>query len=171
MIHARYSYALSSDLIHNLVDKLDSEQLRLENLRMSYVRSVSKNVLEIETSSIREYFETYWDYIVKFNPFYFDQNEIKKVNQKIVSTEEKTRLHFVNALSECPYGKKAWKTYENLCMKILTYLFVPPLLQPIVQSCTKNGFHRRDIIIRIPYDTTGFWKTYSKPTFFRSTNC
>jgi glycosyltransferase involved in cell wall biosynthesis len=158
LIHASNLFALSSDLIQILISKIDSDQLNLEHLPLSYVRNLGTNVLEIETSYLREYFEKYLDYLAKFYPIYFDQKELNIVDQKVVSIEERSRLPFMNLLSQYPAGLKNWKNYENICKKVLTYLFVPPLSPPIEQSYTENGLHRRDLIFHVPYDVTGFWK-------------
>jgi hypothetical protein len=37
---------------------------------------------------------------------------------------------------------------------------VPPLLEPLEQSQTKDGLHIRDIIFQIPTDIGGFWSVF-----------
>jgi len=49
-------------------------------------------------------------------------------------------------LKECPVGQKGWKDYENICIDILNYLFVPPLKQPKIQSRTESGLDIRDAL-------------------------
>lgn len=158
LIHASHLFALSSDVTQTIISKIDSDRLNLEELPLSCIYNLGVKVLEIETSYLREYFEDYLDYLAKFYPTYFDKKELNKVDRKSVLPEERSHLPFINVLSQCPVGIENWKKYENICKEILTYLFVPPLSQPIEQSSTENRLHRRDLIFHIPYDSSGFWK-------------
>ncbi|HEX5745551.1 MAG TPA: hypothetical protein VFZ09_04850 [Archangium sp.] len=49
-------------------------------------------------------------------------------------------------LSKCPAGQDGWKEFEDICIKILQALFVPPLSKPHIQSRTQSGTDRRDAI-------------------------
>ena len=61
--------------------------------------------------------------------------------QRIAS---KRRLMY--ELDHCPEGKPGAKKYEDICIKILKHLFVPPLGEPSVQSRTESGVDIRDAI-------------------------
>lgn len=50
------------------------------------------------------------------------------------------------ALDECPVGKDGWKQFEDICTKILEYLFKPALEQPKLQAHTYSGVNRRDMV-------------------------
>ena len=63
----------------------------------------------------------------------------------------------ISKLKNVPPGQKHWHDYQSICKDILTFCFVPPLLNPIEESTTQNGIHRRDIIYRIPLGEGGFW--------------
>lgn len=52
----------------------------------------------------------------------------------------------VNRLDSCPIGEKGWREFEDLCVEILEFLFVPPLVKPISQSRTYSGTNRRDAV-------------------------
>lgn len=52
----------------------------------------------------------------------------------------------VNRLDNCPVGKKGWQEFEDLCITILEFLFVPPLIKPIIQPRTYSGTNRRDAV-------------------------
>jgi hypothetical protein len=52
----------------------------------------------------------------------------------------------ISRLKECPEGKVGWKDYENICIDILNYLFVPPLKEPKIQSRTESGIDMRDAL-------------------------
>jgi hypothetical protein len=49
-------------------------------------------------------------------------------------------------LEICPAGRDGWKKFEDICLNILTELFVPPLNPPIPQPRTFSGIDRRDAV-------------------------
>ena len=51
---------------------------------------------------------------------------------------------FVDRLYSCPLGEEGWTSFEDVCIEILTYLFVPPLNIPRIQARTLSGTSRRD---------------------------
>ena len=52
----------------------------------------------------------------------------------------------ISNLKNCPEGRIGWKKYEDICIEILIYLFVPPLKPPKIQSRTESGIDIRDAI-------------------------
>lgn len=65
---------------------------------------------------------------------------------------------------EC--GKGSWKDYENLCIDILNYLFIPPFKVPKIQSRSEDGLDRRDAIYPIG-NGNSFWDEIKKDTHSR----
>lgn len=63
----------------------------------------------------------------------------------------------IRKLTSCKKGVAHWKEYQLICKEIFTYLFVPPLDEPLEESKTKSGLQRRDLIFPIPYNAEGFW--------------
>ncbi len=53
---------------------------------------------------------------------------------------------FVYRLKTCPPGLSGWKKFEDLCVEILCYLFVPPLSQPKKQARSYSGIDRVDAV-------------------------
>ena len=53
---------------------------------------------------------------------------------------------FIKRLDACPRGFKGWKAFEDVCIEILTYLFVPPLTVPKIQPRSYSGIDRRDAV-------------------------
>lgn len=49
-------------------------------------------------------------------------------------------------LENCPAGMDGWREFENICIDVLRYLFVPPLTKPIIQPRTYSGIDRRDAV-------------------------
>lgn len=54
--------------------------------------------------------------------------------------------NFIERLKSCPSGEKGWKQFEDICIEILTFLFVPPLESPRIQKRSHSGIDRRDAI-------------------------
>ena len=59
-------------------------------------------------------------------------------------------------LLNCPIGHADWHGYEDICVEILKFLFVPPLSSPDIQSRTEGGLLRRDALFP-NYVEQGFW--------------
>ncbi|HZF13272.1 MAG TPA: hypothetical protein VFE33_31160 [Thermoanaerobaculia bacterium] len=52
----------------------------------------------------------------------------------------------VSLLDGCPCGHPGWKKWEDACIEVLNYLFVPPLSPPKVQCRTLSGIDIRDAV-------------------------
>ncbi|MCH8011513.1 MAG: hypothetical protein IIA61_06135 [Candidatus Marinimicrobia bacterium] len=61
-------------------------------------------------------------------------------------------------LLNCPPGPESWQDYEEICIEILKFLFVPPLMPPDIQSRTETGLLRRDALFP-NWVEKGFWAT------------
>lgn len=69
-----------------------------------------------------------------------------------------TLLDHIDKLRECPPGRPGWKEFEDICIDILTDLFVPPLSCPLKQSETLSRIDRRDVIFPNPnYGKDNHW--------------
>lgn len=49
-------------------------------------------------------------------------------------------------LRTCPKGNTGWSDFEDVCIDILRYLFVPPLQEPKIQRRTYKKTIRRDAL-------------------------
>jgi hypothetical protein len=49
-------------------------------------------------------------------------------------------------LAILPAGKGYWKAYEEVCVEILNFLFVPPLGVPAIQTSSEDELDRRDAV-------------------------
>lgn len=64
----------------------------------------------------------------------------------------------IDRLASCPAGTSGWKDFEDVCIDILCYLFVPPLSEPKVQPRSYSGIDRRDAVFpNRNFDTTNGW--------------
>jgi hypothetical protein len=64
--------------------------------------------------------------------------------------------NFIMLLKKCSPGKKDWAKYEELCIGILTFLFLPPFKNILSQVRTESGDTRRDAVL--PNNNyEGFW--------------
>jgi hypothetical protein len=53
-------------------------------------------------------------------------------------------------------GREQWRDYEDACIDLLNYAFVPPLRPPRIQTSTEDGLDRRDAIFPIGMGSP-FW--------------
>ena len=61
-------------------------------------------------------------------------------------------------LSTCPCGANGWREFEEVCIELLTYLFVPPLRPPRIQVRSHSGIDRRDAVFaNRNFDTQNSW--------------
>lgn len=90
------------------------------------------------------------DLIMKFtdvqNKFFKTDSIVEDNVVTIYDKELITVQGYINRLKGCPEGSMGWKEYENICIEILNYLFVPPLKEPKIQSRTESGIDIRDAV-------------------------
>jgi hypothetical protein len=70
----------------------------------------------------------------------------KKQPLKLIDAELQKVQGLIKRLDNCPEGTAGWKAYEDICIEILNYLFVPPLGEPKIQSRRESGIDIRDAI-------------------------
>lgn len=65
-------------------------------------------------------------------------------------------VQLLSELKACKPGIKNWKDYEDICIKIIKFLFIPPFRTVLVQARTSDGHERRDAVL--PNNQyTDFW--------------
>ena len=62
-----------------------------------------------------------------------------------------------NRLSSCPKGQSGWRDFEDICIDILRFSFVPPLHEPRIQARSSSGVTRRDAIFPNRITDTSIW--------------
>lgn len=61
-------------------------------------------------------------------------------------------------LNSVPAGMAGWRQFEDTCVDVLTFLFVPPLADPKIQPRTYSGSERRDAVFpNRDRHATGHW--------------
>jgi hypothetical protein len=55
-------------------------------------------------------------------------------------------IQLLHSLAEWPPSTAGWKAFEDCCLAILQYLFVPPLRKPKIQVRSLSGIDRRDAV-------------------------
>lgn len=55
-------------------------------------------------------------------------------------------VELIQRLTACQPGSAGWQAFEDACVEILSYLFVPPLERPRVQARSFSGIDRRDAV-------------------------
>lgn len=66
---------------------------------------------------------------------------VQLVDKKLEATQA-----MICELENCPEGMAGWKSYEDICIKIIDHLFVPPLNPPKIQCKRESGIDIRDAI-------------------------
>lgn len=78
---------------------------------------------------------------------YFSVTPLKEPKQiKLIDKDFVEMQKLVKELDSCKEGKDGWKAYEDICIRILKKLFVPPLGEPKIQSRRESGVDIRDAI-------------------------
>jgi hypothetical protein len=88
---------------------------------------------------------------------YYSPQELESVKSPPATPSNKKAQSLISRLKECKPGIPDWNKYQDICEEILTYCMVPPLLEPIPQSRTRDGMHIRDLIFHIPHGLSDFW--------------
>jgi hypothetical protein len=66
--------------------------------------------------------------------------------------------NLIKRLDKCPAGQDGWREFEDVCIDILCFLFVPPLRPPRIQTHTYSGTERRDAVFPNRNDVTqDYW--------------
>jgi hypothetical protein len=88
------------------------------------------------------------------------QQEFKRIIDQSKPPDEANRQaqELITRLDAVPRGKDGWREYEDVCIDIFNYAFMPPLRPPRIQNWTEDGLDRRDAIY--PIGTGGaFWES------------
>jgi len=77
-------------------------------------------------------------------------NTITPQNQlELPNLVDAKQINLIERLKQCQPGKQDCYKYENVCIEILTKVFVPPLKSPRVQARTLSGLERRDALFSL----------------------
>ena len=132
-----------------------------ENYRKAFVPFIQfQKQMELSYLPIQQMLKDYNDSVriinKTFTSFYKPSTIL---DMKIPETipRETTEYKLMNNLSGCPKGEKGWKSYQDICGEIISYLFVPPLGEPSPQDRSDDGVHIRDYLLQIPCDIRNFW--------------
>jgi hypothetical protein len=75
----------------------------------------------------------------------------------IISERLEICNRLIEKLKKCKPGRANWKNYEDTCIQIVRFLFVPPFKNVYEQSRTESGDTKRDAVLpNNQYD--GFWQ-------------
>jgi len=94
---------------------------------------------------------------IKRTPSYYAVQELEPVSSPPSTPVTKKAKDLLAKLKNCDPGIDNWVEYQDICMEILSYCLVPPLLDPTEQSNTQDRSHRRDLIYHIPHGAGPFW--------------
>jgi hypothetical protein len=64
------------------------------------------------------------------------------ISEKLIQANQLER-----ELSECQPGTKDWRQYEDICYRVLRFLFIPPFRELSPQVRTEGNYERRDAVL------------------------
>lgn len=106
-----------------------------------------KNTRFIDRSAIKKLLDRHQNITKEFEALIECQGSVLDIDISIQVTPDENSL--ITKLRNTPLGKDGWREYEDICVKILNYLFLSPLSPPKVQSRTEDGLDIRDAIYAI----------------------
>jgi len=143
---------ISIDIIRQLygvstIEKVNKVLLitnsELTNASRSFLENSTPNISVWEGHDLIRKLFSYPELVERYFP---KKSPIKKEPIKLIDEELEEIQTLIKRLDECPKGKEGWKIYEDVCLDILNYLFVPPLGEPKIQSRRESGVDIRDAI-------------------------
>lgn len=116
----------------------------LTNSSRNFLAHSATNIVVWEGHELIKRLFTHPNLVKKYFPATTTQK--KKTPTALIDKELQKVQGLIKKLDDCPEGKGGWKKYEDICLEILNYLFVPPLGEPKIQSRRENGIDIRDAI-------------------------
>ncbi len=95
--------------------------------------------------------------ILELIPTFHANQVLEMLDGDLQVTVSNKGKKLIKELKNCKKGKKGWKQFEDICVKILEYCFIPPIERISVQIPTDGAHHKRDIMVRIPFSSIGMW--------------
>ena len=105
----------------------------------------------LRETHVIEWFRSQYRCQVWLKPFAY--SELVKEIDKTTSLGGKK---LTTRLQACPTGWDNFRDYEEICVDVLRYLFVPPLPAVLVQSRTRDQHEVRDAVLP-NFGAGGFW--------------
>ena len=136
----RYSQLESSDGFIIVTSNAISERGLLELDAFNNARIVDRNKLN-------ELVDRHSSIANEFEALISCQASVLEIDSSLVVKPKENKL--ITELKQTPLGKDGWRDYEDVCVKILNYLFLNPLSAPKVQSRTEDGLDIRDAVYAI----------------------
>lgn len=159
-IEIRYITSMTIDRVKVVIDRFKPIKEINKNIKCVLLfpgKLTEKASLLLADNSIE-----IWD--VEYLASYF-KNEIVQSDHPIFkalftnsinSCNKSEEYILIEKLKACKPGKENWNRYQKLVGEILSFLFSPPLLQPLSEKSDASKVNRRDFIFP-NYCDTGFW--------------
>ena len=135
-----YATALNANI--NKILLITNSELTISS--RNYLTNTMKNIIVWEGHELIERLLSHSTLIEKYST----QKTFTKKREfsEILDTELLNVQKLMKELDNCSEGMSGWKDYENICIKIFSHLFVPPLKEPKIQSRRESGIDIRDAI-------------------------
>lgn len=153
LVEAKF-YKNSKIGVHNIVQIYGAATVsNIKNIILITNSSVTQSAKHFAFEKMKEINIMIWDesHLLGYLSKHADLREkyfSDSTNPKVIRGNEELNMieSYIKRLRDCPSGREGWKEYENVCIDILKFLFVPPLKLPKIQSRTESGLDIRDAI-------------------------
>lgn len=159
-IEIKYTTAMTIDRIKFIIDRF--KPIKEINRNIKCVLLFPGKLTERVSQLLVENNIEIWD--IEYITTHF-KNEIVQTDHPIFkalftnsinSYDKNEEYILIEKLEACKPGKENWSGYQKLIGEILSFLFSPPLLQPLSEKSDALKVNRRDFIFP-NYCDTGFW--------------
>ncbi|MCK4402326.1 MAG: hypothetical protein KAV98_00935 [Dehalococcoidia bacterium] len=176
----RISIEKQNTILANLIPKNFFQGIAAKQLEITIPKGVFENIAQQVNAASTRFTSQLQDQIKRMAYFQLPQSyldsltNIKLANEGILRSISMVPTSYfpieresvvikpsenplITKLKTIPSGQECWYQYQSMCKDILTFCFVPPLLDPMEESRTEGGLHRRDIIYPMSLGEGGFW--------------
>ena len=124
---------LAARIADSIYDLLLSREKKLDCADTSQLILWSQPVLELSVDSDVEEIDI--------------SDELKEIPlEESAITQGVEAAELIAKLNKIQPGWDSWREYEDVCIEIFNYLFIPPFDHPHIQSNSEDGLDRRDAI-------------------------
>lgn len=160
-IEVRSSNALTLSRINQIIYQLNVVQANSKN-KYKFILAVFSKLTETALSLLQQNDIEVWDieYIAKTfadeiadTPNVLFQDLLKR---QLKYSQKSKEEEYIEKLKNCIAGKDHWSEYQKIVGEILSYLFCPPLSEPLKEKYDYAKVNRKDFVFP-NYSERGFW--------------
>ena len=153
---------LTLNRIHTIIVQMNEFKALRKKDNFKLILAVFARLSEAALNLLKQNGIEVWD--VKYLSENFSEEISRNPNNllqpylknKFLSKHKPLEEYYIDKLKNCASGLGNWSEYQNLVGEILSYLFCPPLSQPLQEKSDYSKTNRRDFIFP-NYSDFGYW--------------